>query len=210
MSAVGIWLTPGNHEHSTCSENETRFVHSEVDGAFDHIENLSSEHSANGTRMVQTVTRTYVLSFVPLLGLRPLGGIMSCPAAIKSPSPKTFWKNQSWFAAGRGVTIFAVNAIPEKSIILCRRIFDEIIQDLRLCTSSLVTKSTTMPCSRVLSSQPSSGLYMTKFSAVWLLLLGAVVPRLRPAFPSGIMMSLGIRRISLMCGTNVIPDSRLP
>lgn len=37
---------------------------------------------------------------------------MSCPAAMKSPSPKIFWKKKSLFAAARGDTIFAVNAMP--------------------------------------------------------------------------------------------------
>lgn len=56
--------------------------------------------------------RTKVLSLVGLLGLRPLGGIMSWPAAMKSPSLKIFWKNHSLLAAGAGGNIFAVNAMP--------------------------------------------------------------------------------------------------
>jgi hypothetical protein len=39
-----------------------------------------------------------------------------CPAAIKSPSPKIFWKNHSLFAAGTGLNIFAVKAIPAKGL----------------------------------------------------------------------------------------------
>lgn len=56
---------------------------------------------------------TYVLSFVPLLGFLPFGGMTSCPAAMKSPSPNTFWKNQSLFAAALGVTIVEVKATPD-------------------------------------------------------------------------------------------------
>ena len=58
------------------------------------------------------IKRTNVLSFVPFVGFDFFGGIMSWPAAMKSPSPKTFWKKKSLFAAGLGFTILAVNATP--------------------------------------------------------------------------------------------------
>jgi hypothetical protein len=59
---------------------------------------------------------TYVLSFAALLGFRPLGGIMSCPAAINSSSPKILSNDQLWSVAILGSTIFAVQAIPGNTL----------------------------------------------------------------------------------------------
>lgn len=68
--------------------------------------------------MTQTLLkRTKVLSLLPFVGLDFFGGMMICPAAMKSESEKTFWKKKSLFAAGFGFNIFAVHARPTGTII---------------------------------------------------------------------------------------------
>ena len=61
----------------------------EVDGTFGNVEYLHLTPLARAMRRWEDEL-AYVLSFELLLGFRPATGIVSCPAAMKSPSPKIF------------------------------------------------------------------------------------------------------------------------